>query len=89
MERSSGSSEVNLASALLTTVSVWLWAWSGTFPCRKRCRRNTSLSQQHPSPHKKQRGGDFALQKMIAEKQMILLLRSALSLEFSAKSTDT
>ena len=80
MERSSGSSEVNLASALLTTTSMLLWVRSGKLPCWV----NTSLSQQHPSQHKNQRRGDFALQKVIAEKQMILLLGSAQSLEVSA-----
>lgn len=83
----SGSSEVNLASALLTTMSVLLWVWSGNEPCQKHCLANTSLLQQHPSLHKNQRGGDFALQKMIAEKQIILLLRSAQSLEVNAKIT--
>lgn len=83
-ERFSGSSEVNLASALLTTVSALLRVRSDKLPCWNHCQANTSLSQQHPFQHKNQRGGDFALQKMIAEKQIILSLRSARSLEVSA-----
>ena len=63
--------------------------WSGKLPRQNHRWANTSVSQQHPSQHKNHRGGDFALQKMIAGKQIMFLLRSAQCLEVSAKSTDT
>lgn len=71
----------SLASALLTTVSVLLWVRSDKFPSGKHCWGTWVFSQQN------QRGGDFALQKTTAEKQVTLLLGSAHSPEVRAKST--
>lgn len=47
--------------------SILLHVGSRKLPCRNHCQANGRLLQQHSPQRKNQRGGDFALRKVIAE----------------------